>query len=103
VASHDWPAVCDHMLPTPTLTVTGSVLLDSPGYTDVGLHRIEPGDNLDDLLLDVHATPPRDPVSSVMTPYEVSYEESPPEREYDSVSIVSTGPSGVKVDHRFRE
>ena len=99
MASGDWTAIHDHMPPGPkTLTVRGTVMVPTSKST-AELRPKEPqGSNPLDYLLDVVVHPPNEPDLKVERPFEVDYEEVT-DVEYETVSIVPDGPTGIVVDH----
>lgn len=74
--------------PTSQLHVTGTCILPTPGYT-LNLTRAEPqGINPSHLLLNLTATEPSGIVTQVLTPTEVTYEETT-DLQYERVDINS--------------
>ena len=93
----DWYASHDHQPPgPPTLRVTARCECPQGGYT-LRLERHEPqGINPKDLLLRLVVEAP-EVGPDVMTEERVEYVEET-DMEYDTVSIVPDGPTGIKVE-----
>jgi len=81
-----------------TLTVRGTTILPSPGYTNVRLEPTRPGINPLILMLEVKADEPTGPQPEVMTPYDVEYKAPNTTIEYEEVTIQPDGVT-VKVQH----
>jgi hypothetical protein len=92
-ACRDWSAVHDRQPPgPPTLIVTGTCTMPTPGYT-VQLRRHRPqGINPRNLLLDKVVRPPDGIVQQALTDLDVRYEE-PTDVAYDTVTILPDGPT----------
>jgi len=81
----------------PTLYVTSKCEFPTTGY-EVTLTREEPqGANPRDLLLRLEIKEPTGPVSEVITEVEARYEESVGGEDFDTVSILPDGPTGIEV------
>lgn len=99
--ANEWTAIHDHQPPGPkTLTVQGTFMLPTPGYTNVHLEPAKPQGSTfpHDYILEVHADPPSGVVPQIPTPYEVTYREET-DTENETVSIRPDGPLGIRVDH----
>jgi hypothetical protein len=98
VASKDWTAIHDHMHPPKKLTVRGTVIVETSNST-AELKPEEPQkSNPLDYRLEVVVHPSTKPDLKIPTPVLVEYEEVT-DVEYETVSIVPDGPTGLTVEH----
>lgn len=92
----NWEAWHDRMPGRePTLYVTGECTCPTPNYVvELRVHE-PPGFNPGDLLLDLVATPPSDPIQEVLAPCPVRF-ELPTTSRYDTVTIIDVE-TGIPV------
>jgi hypothetical protein len=91
VLCRDWKARLDAAPgKAPTLYLTGTCDLPTPGHRIELIRKAPQGFNPRDLLLDKVITPPTGVVAQVITPVEVRYEEKT-DFIYDTVTILPDG------------
>jgi hypothetical protein len=95
----DWYSWIDLMPGVePTFHVTSTCEFPTTGY-EVSISRHEPqGANPRDLLLDLEIKEPTGPVTDVITPVQAEYKEPVEGQDFDTVSILPDGPSGIEVE-----
>ena len=94
----EWEAWID-LMPgkEPTLHVTGVFEAPTTGWSAELVEHNPQGTNPRDLLLDLITHEPTEPVNKVLTPVPVSFEMPAAKGQYDTVSILPDGPSGIPV------